>query len=152
MGNQCGLCHHPPSTDEQICLLLTILHRRSFSRMATLQGCTVPRVPLSWLSLIWEAPALLCGCHEARAHITVLLPSTPAIHRLRCPSAIHGVCRIEMLTSTEENCWEDTQRALRQELLRPWLICITCRDCSDTDQHRRSGLEPEMPPLQHVHT
>ena len=90
--------HHPPSNDKQICLLLTTLDWSCPSRMATLQGCTVPRVPLSWLSLIWEAPALLCGCHEARAHITVLLPSTPAIHRLRCPSAIHGVCRIEMLT------------------------------------------------------
>lgn len=75
-------------------------------------GLRCPRVPLSWLSLIWEAPALLCGCHEARAHITALLPSTPTIHRLRCLSAIRGVWRIEMLTSQKRTA-EKAHRELR---------------------------------------
>lgn len=75
-------------------------------------GLRCPRVPLSWLSLIWEAPALLCGCHEARAHITALLPSTPTIRRLRCPSAIRGVWRIEMLTSQKRTA-EKAHRELR---------------------------------------
>lgn len=80
-------------------------------------GLRCPRVPLSWLSLIWEAPALLCGCHEARAHITALLPSTPTIHRLRCPSAIRGVWRIEMLTSQKRTA-ESSETGISQTLAR----------------------------------
>lgn len=41
--NVAKLCshNHPPSTDEQICLLLTKLDWGCHSRMATLQGCAV---------------------------------------------------------------------------------------------------------------
>lgn len=68
------------------------------------QLCRValPRVPLSWLSLIGKAPALLCDCHEAWACIrTLLLP-----RKLRCPI---------QWSLWRGNCWEGTESALKQD-------------------------------------
>lgn len=97
----CATIIYPPSTDEQICLLLTTRRQSCHSRTTTLWGCAAlgchfPGCHSLGKHLLFYVAVTRQGHACIRILLVPLLP--PAIHKLRCLSAIHRVCR------TAENC------------------------------------------------
>jgi len=118
--------------------------------MATLQGC---------------ATVLGChfpGCHSLGKHLLFYVAVTrilldhplppcpsPTVHKLRCPSAIPGVCRIEMLILQRGTAKKAHGEIWAGNISDP-ASHVSPAKIVHTDSRRRSGLEPETPPLQQV--